>query len=237
MRNILIMIMFAASLADAARANYEEVRDLTLAAQSIDGLHIEAGAGSLTIAGVTDSDRIVVKAVITVPHSNADKASDTIRKHMTLSLEKKDGSAELRSFFDSGFSLFGDSPSIHLEVFVPKRMALEIKDGSGSVEIRDVSGDIDLDDGSGSIKVIDAGGGVKVKDGSGSLVIDGAGGDVAIVDGSGSISLKRVAGSAVIKDGSGSIEVAEVGGDLTIPEAGSGSVDVRDVHGRFETAD
>ena len=231
MRNILILLMFAASLVHAAWSDYEEARDLSLAAGDLESLRVEAGAGSLDISGVADSDRIVVSAVITVPGADADEAAEVIEKHMVLSLVRNGDRAELRSLFERG-GWFGGSPGIRLEVRVPARMSLDIEDGSGSIEIRDVAGNIRLEDGSGSIAMRQVGGSVSVKDGSGSIDIKGAGGDVEVVDGSGSIQLTRVAGSATIEDGSGGIDVAGVAGDVTIPEDGSGPVDVRDVQGQ-----
>lgn len=237
MRNILIMIMFAASLAHAAWSDYEQARDLALEAAELDSLRIEAGAGSLEVTGVPGSDRIVVTAVITVPDADADEAAKVMEEGMVLSLERRGNRAELTSYFESRSSWSGDSPSIRLEVRVPARMSLDVEDGSGSIEIRDVSGDVALEDGSGSIRLAGVGGSIRLKDGSGSVDISGAGGDVHLVDGSGSIRLRGVTGSATIEDGSGSIDVAEVSGDVSIPESGSGSVDVRDVQGRVTRDD
>jgi DUF4097 and DUF4098 domain-containing protein YvlB len=226
-----------ASLAHAAWSDHEEARDLALDAADLDTLRTEAGAGSMKVIGVRDSERIVVSAVITVPDADPDEAAKVMQEEMVLSLERHGDRAELKSYFESRRNWFGDSPSIRLEVRVPARMSLDVEDGSGSIEIRDVSGDLVLDDASGSITMADVGGSIRVKDGSGSIDISGAGGDVDVVDGSGSIRLRRVTGSATIEDGSGSIDVAEVSGDVSIPESGSGGVDVRDVQGRVVRGD
>lgn len=237
MRNILMILMFSATLAHAAWSDYEEARDLTLDAADLETLRIEAGAGSLEVTGVPNTDRIVVSALITVPDADADEAAERMKEQMVLSLDEKGTSARLKGYFESGGNWFGDSPSIRLEVRVPARMSLDIEDGSGSIEIRDVAGDIQSEDGSGSIKMTNVGGNLRLKDASGSVDISDAGGDVSIVDGSGSVELRRVMGSALIEDGSGSINVADVSGDLHIPESGSGSVDVRDVQGQVVRGD
>ena len=52
MRTMLILVMFAASLADAAVGTYEEVHELTLDAAGVDTLKIKAGAGYLNVVGV-----------------------------------------------------------------------------------------------------------------------------------------------------------------------------------------
>lgn len=237
MHNLLIILMFAASLVHAAWSDYEEARDLTLDAGSLRGLRIEAGAGSLEVTGVPSGDRIVVSALIQVPDADDDEAAGIIDKHMVLSLVQKGDMAELKGYFDSDGRMFGDSPSIRLQVRVPAHMSLDVEDGSGSLAIRDVSGDIDVEDGSGSIRMTDVGGTIKIDDGSGSLEVIGAGGDIDIVDGSGSVSLERIAGSASISDGSGSIRVTGVAGDVNIPESGSGSVSIEEVQGQVVQGD
>ncbi len=237
MRNILILAMFVASLADAAWNDYEEVRELALDADGVAALHIEAGAGSLEITGVPRTDRIRVTALIRVPGANADKAKKLMDEHMVLSLLQKGGDAELKGYFDGGGRMFGDSPSIGLTVQLPEGMSLNVDDGSGSIVVRNVTGDIDLKDGSGSIEMTKVGGNLKIDDGSGSISVIDAGGDLSIIDGSGSITVRGVRGSVTIDDGSGGIDVADVDGDVLILEAGSGSVKIRDVKGRVDYDD
>ncbi|MEX0975836.1 MAG: hypothetical protein WDZ50_01920 [Woeseia sp.] len=237
MRNILILAMFAATLAHAASNDYEEVRELALDAGGVAALHIEAGAGSLEITGVPRTDRIRVAALIRVPDTDADKAKAVLDEHMVLSLLRKGDAAELKSYFDGGSRMFRDSPSIGLEVQLPEGMSLHVEDRSGSIIVRNVAGDIELDDGSGSIEMTKVGGNLQIEDGSGSISITDAGGDLSIVDGSGSITVRGVQGSVSIDDGSGGIEVADVAGDALILEAGSGSVKIRDVQGTVDHDD
>ena len=62
MRSLLILLVFAASLAEARQ--FEEVRELTLPADGIDKLIINAGAGSLEVAGVAGLEAIRVTATV-----------------------------------------------------------------------------------------------------------------------------------------------------------------------------
>jgi len=236
-RNILMMFMFAASVAQAAWGDYEETRDLSLDADGKRLLRIEAGAGSLEITGMSATGEIAVKAHIVVPGANAEEARAILSDYMVLGLEMDGDAAALTAYFEDNGGIFRNSPKIDLEVSVPDGMSLDVEDGSGSVQIQNVAGEIELDDGSGSIQMTDIGGAIKLKDGSGSISIEGAGQDVTIVDGSGSVTVARVEGSVRIGDGSGSIDVREVAGDLVIPDAGSGSVNFANIRGRVERAD
>lgn len=195
MRNILILAMFAASLADAAWNDYEEVRELALDAGGVAALHIEAGAGSLEITGVPRTDRIRVTALIRLPGADADKAKALLDDHMGLSLLRKGDEAELKSYFDGGDRMFGDSPSIGLEVQLPEGMSLNVDDSSGSISVIDAGGDVSIIDGSGSVTVRGVRGSVTIDDGSGGFDVADVDGDVLILEaGSGSVKIREVKG-------------------------------------------
>lgn len=233
MRSFIVMAMFTVSLAHAGWADYEEVRDLNLDAEGISQLTINAGAGSMDVTGVKGLDTISVKATIVVPDEDKDDAVRVIEKKIRLSLEKSAGDAILEARFESGLMSFGSSPYIALEVSVPQGMAVNIDDGSGSIEIVDLAGDLTIDDGSGSIDITNVVN-VMIDDGSGSIDLVNATGNVSIVDGSGSISIEHVQGSVTIDDGSGSIEVTDIDSDLIIVDGGSGSLKFSDIRGTVD---
>jgi len=233
MRSLIVMAMFTVTLAHAGWTDYEEVRDLNLDASGISKLTINAGAGSMDVTGVAGLDKITVKATIVVPNEDEDGAIRVIEKRMRLSLEEKSGEAELQAFFKSGLMSFGSSPYIALELNVPQGMAVNIDDGSGSIDIADLAGDISIDDGSGSIDITNVAH-VRIDDGSGSIDLVNAMGDVWITDGSGSISVEHAQGSVTIDDGSGSITVSDIEGDLIIVDDGSGSLNISDVRGMVD---
>ena len=87
MRTILILAMFAASLADAAVSAYEEVRELTLDTSGVNTLKIEAGAGHLDVVGVPGSGAVTVTATIHVPGGDDDKTRAKIERDIVLTLE------------------------------------------------------------------------------------------------------------------------------------------------------
>ena len=227
------MAMFTVSLAHAGWTDYKEIRDLELDTDGISQLTINAGAGSMDVIGVAGLDKITVKATIVVPNEDKDDAARVIEKKMRLSLQEKSGEAELEASFKSGLMSFGSSPYIVLEVNVPQGMAVTIDDGSGSIDIVDLVGDITIDDGSGSIDIRNVAH-VRIDDGSGSIDLVNAKGDVWITDGSGSISVEHVQGSVTIDDGSGSIKVIDIDGDLIIVDDGSGSLRFSDIRGTVD---
>jgi hypothetical protein len=231
--SIVLMIMFAASLVYAAANDYVEVRDLSLDASSINGLDIEAGAGSLSVTGDANLSDIVVVATIEVPDRSEEKALSIIESDLVLVLEESGQKAKLKAYFERDG--WGDSPLVHIEARIPASLQLDIEDSSGSITVSGVSGNIRVDDSSGSIKMSSVGGDVTIDDSSGSINVDQVGANLQITDGSGSIKVESVGGSVTIDDGSGSIDVRDVEHDLIIVDDGSGSLDMSNIRGKVQT--
>ena len=234
MRGILVLVMLTGSLAYAASHDYIEVKDLRLPAEGINDLQIDAGPGGLEVIGVEEASEIEVTATISVPTRSDSKARSIIKSDMVLSLEQEGSRAILSSYFEPGKWGWDGSPSIDIDVKIPKHFKLSIDDGSGSIRIEDVRGDITVDDGSGSLSMIRVGGDIRIVDGSGSISVKEVGDSVSIVDGSGSITVRTVGGSVVIDDGSGGIDISDVEKDLIIEEDRSGSLKIARVQGLVE---
>lgn len=235
MRILILATLIATGLVQAAWNGYEEVRDLSLNAEGLGSLHIEAGAGSLVITGVAGSGTIVVEALIQVPDEDVDAAREIIESGLVLDLGRDGDRAVLRGYFEDGGWLSHENGSVRLKVTVPEAMSLDVEDGSGSIVVQNMAGDVVVEDGSGSLELTRVGGSVTIADGSGSISAEKVGGDISIVDGSGSLSVLEAEGNVTIDDGSGGITVSGVAGDLDILEAGSGGLTVTDVQGRFDS--
>lgn len=229
---ILIVAVFSSGVALAG--DYSEVREFAVDAGGATRLVIDAGQGSLRVRGEPGIDQVSVAATITVPDASESKARKSIERNLRLSLERGGDTVRLDSYFDQ--RLWSKEGWIDLEVRMPSAMALRVDDGSGSIDIADIDGDIDIDDGSGSIDISNVGN-VDIDDGSGSIVVTGSRGDVFVEDGSGSIDVRRIEGSVTIDDGSGGIRVGDVSGDLVVIDAGSGGLDFDNVRGRIEVED
>ncbi len=208
----------AASFAvNAGPLEYEDTREMKISASGISKLKIDAGAGFLKIVGEAGLDEVKVTADILAEDED-----------IKLTLEQSGDTIELEADAGSksGFSWGGDSPKIDLTIRVPQRLILDVKDGSGSMSIKDIKNDVSVNDGSGSTKIRNIEGDLKVDDGSGSLDIVNVTGNLDVEDGSGSLDISQVTGTVNVEDGSGSLEVYDVGGLVTIDD-GSGSIHVK----------
>lgn len=198
----------------------QETRELETPIADGGSFEIEAGAGSLVLRGDDTADAIGVRAEIYQTAATDD---------YTLTLELQDDN-RARLVAEAGSS-FGGSDRIDLSITVPRRLEVTIVDGSGSLHVETLIGDLDIEDGSGSIRVSDVQGGVAIEDGSGSIVVTDVAGDVSIDDGSGSISVINAGGKVTVSDGSGSIDV-DGADEFELVDDGSGSVSTRNIRSR-----
>ena len=251
---VLIIAWFFAM--GAAPFQAEKEFNLNLLAEGIKMFEIDCGAGYLRVKGVEGLEQIEVDAVLVTKGIDEEDLEEFKNKYVKLKLEQDGKKARLISEIKSGFSVSSlfkrKEACINLDVRVPKNLDLEIDDGSGSIEVSGINGNVEVDDGSGSIEIanikgwvkIDDGSGsttleniggkVNVNDGSGTIKITGVGGDVDVDDSSGTLSIYDIKGSVVVDDGSGGIVIDGVDKDVNIKSAGSGSLTIRNVKGKVK---
>lgn len=212
-------------------------------------LTVKAGAGSLRIEGKAGLDRVVIRG-------RACASDARLLEEIELRADRRGSDIVVEAMPRvEGWSLTGVRyASLDLVIEVPARMAADIADGSGSIDISnlgavsitdgsgeitgsDLHGDVRIQDGSGSIKLTSLAGAVNIHDGSGSIELRNIGGLIDIRDGSGEIDVRTARNSIRINDGSGGIEVADVDGDFTVTRGGSGGIGYSNVKGRIDIPD
>lgn len=124
----------------------------------------------------------------------------------------------------SDHSLFNNI-SIDYDVTVPADVALNLRSGSGDVEVNNVGRFVSAGSGSGNVRARGTRGPLDIASGSGDLQVDDAGpGDVKARTGSGNIKINGFSGGFTAKTGSGNIDAdGRLQGGGTI-SAGSGNV-------------
>ncbi len=203
---------------------YRETRNLELPAGGLHELSVRCGAGELTLKGIEGADSIHVLAEIESEGTDKEKIQLLADKLIQLDLRKEYNRALLSSNFVIPPFTNIDA-RIHLRIQLPVNMNVRIIDGSGSIDIAHIIGNLSIDDDSGAIKVENITGRIRIEDGSGKINIQNVQGRLEIVDGSGKIVIQHVTGDVTIRDASGSIEVYDIGGSVTVSD-GSGSIDI-----------
>ncbi|WP_077285802.1 DUF4097 family beta strand repeat-containing protein [Cognaticolwellia aestuarii] len=209
-------------VANPSHANYHSQQELSIDAQTLRALDVEAGAGSLVISGSDNATDITVVADIYTDRGHAE--------NYRLELTDSGDSAFLVATINTSGFWQGDSPRIDIKVTMPSHLMLQVDDGSGPINISHIYGAVDVKDGSGELTINDIKNDLSVNDGSGSLTISEVIGNVSITDGSGEIVINEIDGNIDIDDGSGSIYVSAISGEARF-EDGSGDLTVRKVDG------
>ena len=245
------LVFFLFILSGSLVLAYDAEKTLTLSAEGIMQLKVDSGSGALSIIGREDLASIEVEAKIHIKGVREGDIDEFIRDHMKLSLRKVGDSAVLVAKFENR-NLFRIAREawIDLAVSVPTSLALDLDDGSGDTEVKNIAAPVRIDDGSGALELKAISGGVRIDDGSGSLYVDDVDGDLIVDDSSGEIRIRNVTGNVevddssgdmvilhvggkvTVSDGSGSIEIDDVGGDVLLRRSGSGGLDVTNVKGR-----
>jgi DUF4097 and DUF4098 domain-containing protein YvlB len=245
----LLLYQFSSeALADSCK--YGKDIDLTLDLSDSSTLSIYAVAGDLNVVGVSGSDQAVISG----------KACASKEAWLEESSVNTNGGShavievELPSS-DKGWSFTGNNYVwMDLRVEVPNHLALEIKDSSGdmflkniaAVEVKDSSGDIEIEAARGPISISDSSGDIDIDKAEGDLTIESdSSGDInannihgsvlVVKDSSGDIDVSDVSDNVVVeKDSSGDIRATHVGGDFRVLKDGSGSISSSDVSGEVQ---
>jgi len=206
-----------------SRADFHQHKELSLSAESLTAMDINAGSGFMVVEGKEGLSEIKVTADIYTDRRRADDYE------LTLVKQGKTGVLVAKNYNTSGF-WSGSSPRIDLVIHVPRSMKLDIDDGSGSMDVKNINGEVAINDGSGEISVENIVGNLSVHDGSGAIYIDSINGALAVVDGSGEINIENIEGDVTIDDGSGTIYAKKINGSAEIDD-GSGDLTVKQVTG------
>ena len=229
MQNALVVICLTALGAQALGAqDYTAPRSATVPVSDARRIEVIGRAGSLRIDGRRRARDVTVRGT-------ARASSRGALEEIKLIAEERDGTiyieADIPEHHD--WNDDDDRQALDLVIEVPADLPLDVEDGSGELEIRNV-GPLTLSDGSGSAVIEHVGGNLRVKDGSGELHITDVKGDVEVTDGSGLLEIRDVDGGVEIgSKGSGPLRITSVAKSVHVRSKGSGSVDVTHVGGDF----
>lgn len=119
----------------------------------------------------------------------------------------------------------GLEASADLEILVPRGQRILVALAAGTIDARNVDGDLYLDTGSGDITAGGATGMLNLDTGSGNVSVEEADGDVSIDTGSGNVEVRSIRGPALsIDTGSGDVTVSDAEAREIEVDTGSGGV-------------
>ena len=190
-------------------------------------LRVEMGrlGGRETLRIIYPDDEIVYRQM-----GRGSRTSLSVRSDGTFSDGNGGGGDRVRiRGTGSGLEAWAD-----LVIEVPRGQEMHVYLAVGTVEARNIDGELEIDTGSGAVSAEDMSGSLSIDTGSGAVEVTGMDGDLTVDTGSGSITVYDVVGREVDLDtGSGRIFADGVEARSFGVGTGSGSVNLR----RIRSAD
>jgi hypothetical protein len=208
-----------------ADCDFTANRSARVSANGIRHVTVIARAGSLRIEGRPAASEIAASGP-------ACASSKSLLDSIKLATTRTGDELRVEVQIPDDLSMM-QTASLDLTVIVPRGLSVTVRDGSGEATISG-TGTLAVTDGSGSIEVHDVAGDVRITDGSGSIDVRKVGGSVDIPhDGSGALDIANVKRNVHIGlKGSGAVGVLDVGGDLVVEHARRNAVTFDRVGGR-----
>lgn len=211
----------------AAPCRFSADLEVSIDAVGIERVNIDAAAGDLAVQGHTDSSRIRVTG-------KACAKSEAAVQQIQLLSRTEGVDAYIEAKIPSRGRMFSNA-TLDLRAAVPSRLALDVQDSTGEILVRNVAA-LQLRDGTGDVEIQGVPGDVSVTDGTGATAVRAIGGSLQVKDGTGPLSIRDVQGSVTVDDGTGEIKISEVGGDLRLRD-GTGSIEIEDIAGSVDVRD
>lgn len=224
----LLLYQFSGT-ASADNCKYEKTIEKTLDLNDSDSLSITAAAGDLVVVGVAGASEAAIHGRVCASKEAWLEQTDIY----TASGKRAEIVADMANTGDN-WSFGNTYLLLDMRIEVPEDLPLGVVDSSGEMRLKNIA-DVDIKDSSGDIEVEAARGRVSVNDSSGDIDITGAEGDVTIEsDSSGDIVAVDVNGSVrVVSDSSGDIDASRVSNDFIVERDSSGDISASDIGGDF----
>ena len=204
---IIRTLIAAAALASLAHA---ADFDRTLTVSASPDLYVSTGSGNVRIHAGNDSE-IRIHAHIHPGWNAGSDLNDRIARISANPPIKQSGdSIHVGEVPPEDRHLYNNI-SIDYDITAPRQVALNLRSGSGDLEIDQLGRYLKAQTGSGSIRAHGISGASDVGTGSGDIELEqSAAGEVRVSTGSGSIRVHRFSGAFNAKTGSGDIEAGRL---------------------------
>ncbi len=219
-----VLLLLGAPACAGDDCEFRAPRNLDLAADGVKTLEVRAAAGELEIRGEPGLTQVRARG-----EACASREADLAQIRL---LQRREGDRLVVAVeMPENDGWFDGQRKLDLELRVPSRLALQVRDSSGEAEVAHVAA-LRMHDSSGELRIADIAGDVRVQDSSGSIEIENVGALHVTSDSSGDIRASNVRGDAVVDvDSSGSIELRRIGGDARVGEDSSGELRFSDIGG------
>jgi DUF4097 and DUF4098 domain-containing protein YvlB len=211
------------------RARFERTVDLQQEMQAGSTLVVSTPSGSIDVTG-QDTDHAAVVATIQARAATEDEARE-LAEQVEIRFQEAGGKLVIKA--DRPTLHSRRSISISYVITLPRQSSVECESASGSLKLRDLTGNVNARTASGSVEAAQIKGFVRLHSSSGSVHCGNvSGGDVDLDTASGSVQLSDAsdAGTCRAHSSSGTVRVRHVQADSIRMDSGSGGVTGEDIN-------
>lgn len=220
----MITRVFALAFLSTAAAFAQADFDRTLPVSRQPDLYVATGSGNIRVHPGNDS-QIHLSAHLKAGWNVGGDVQDRMRRIASNPpIQVSGNSVHVGDMGGSDRDLYRNI-TIDYEISAPIGVALNLRSGSGDIEVDHLGRFAKVESGSGTLKVLGISGPADLHSGSGDIELQQRGtGDVRVSTGSGSVRISGLDGGLQLKTGSGDLEASgHLAGSGTV-QSGSGSI-------------
>ncbi|MBN2129146.1 MAG: DUF4097 family beta strand repeat protein [Sedimentisphaerales bacterium] len=225
--SLAAMLLVGAGLIHIAgcypQAEFEKMIELEHPMEASSTLAVSTASGSIDVAG-GQTERCHVIATIRARAATEEEAQE-LAEQVEIRIEPSPGKLQIKA--DRPRSLRNKSLSISYSITVPHETHVECSSASGSVDLADLTGNVNADAASGSVEAVRITGSVRLHTASGSVRAEEVrGGDAHLNSASGSVRLLQASemGRCELHAASGRVAAEHIDADSVSLHTASGSV-------------
>jgi len=210
------------------RAKFERTVELQHAMPAGGTLLVSTASGSIETTG-QETDQVQVVATITARAATEEEAQQ-LAEQVAIRFQEAGEKLEIKA---DQPTLRRSRISISYNIVTPRQTSLDCESGSGSLKLKDLTGNLNARTGSGSVTAAQIKGAVRLRSGSGSVHGENmGGGDVDLDTGSGSARLSEASEvrTCRVHSSSGPVHVQHVQAQSIRMDSGSGGVTGEDLN-------
>jgi DUF4097 and DUF4098 domain-containing protein YvlB len=213
----------------SGQAKSERTVELLHPMSSGSALAVSTASGSIDVTG-QETDQVRVVATIQARAATEQEAQE-LAEQVEISFQEAGGKLVVKADRPDNLH-WKRSISISYVITVPRQTHVDCDSASGSLKLRDLTGNVNAHTASGSVEGAQIKGFVRLRSSSGSIHCENVGsGDVDLDTASGGVRLSDASdvGTCRAHSSSGSVRVQHVQADVIRMDSGSGGVTAEDV--------
>ena len=229
---VAVLLLGLAAPASAQRSyDYEEVIERDFTVRSGQTLWLDTERGSVRVRGAS-GNQVHVTVLKGVDDVSEDRAYDLFDRFEVDFRETSSG-LSIEGDYDGDRGWRRNRLHVAFEITLPEDFNVDVQTAGGSIDVRGLLGEANLDTSGGSITAIDIGGPISLDTSGGSVTAENIGGRALLNTSGGSITARDIKGDVDCDTSGGSITVDGAEGDVVAHTSG-GSIRLDNIYGTVE---